>query len=255
MPFIAPFTGSDALRVKFSPHVFNIKAGYGTELDAMVKQLATVGINKIAVVYLNNAFGTGGLASVENSAVKYGVTILAKSPLEVDGSKMASAVSAIGAERPPAVIVISAGKPSVDFVDAFLKAGHRSTFYMMSVISNAQLMKGLGDNARGIVVSQVVPPPWNQGVAISREFQSLAAARDIKEYTFSQMEGFLSAKFLVEALRRMPGKPSRDNLLRALDGMKAVNLGGYPVELSATEHSSGKYVELLMVGRDGKFAR
>lgn len=255
VPFIAPFAGSDALRQKFSRYVFNIKAGYGTELDAMVRQLATVGIARVGVVYLNNPFGTGGLAAVEKSAEAHKLTLVARTPLEVDGARMEAAVSAVARTAPQAIIVISAGKPSVDFVDAYLKAGHRSTFYMLSVISNTQLVKALGERARGIVVSQVVPSPWNQSVGVAREFQALAAAKGITDYTFSQMEGFISAKFLVEALKRAGPKPTRQSLIQALEGMKGVNLGGYEVDLSATQHSSGKFVDLLIMGRDGKFTK
>lgn len=255
VPFIAPFTGSDGLRQASSRYVFNIKAGYAAELDATVKQLASVGIARIAAVYLNNPFGTGGLASVEKSAKTHKVELVAQAPLEVDGSKMVDAVAAVAKATPQAIIVISAGKPSVDFVDAYLAAGHRTTFYMLSVISNAQLVKALGERARGIVVSQVVPSPWNQSMPISREFQILAKAKGITEYTFSQMEGFISARFLVEALQRAGAKPTRASLVQAMESMKSVNLGGYPVELSATQHSSGKFVDLLMMGRDGRFTK
>ncbi|EJE53562.1 ABC-type branched-chain amino acid transport system, periplasmic component [Acidovorax sp. CF316] len=255
VPFIAPFTGSDGLRQPGSRYVFNIKAGYAAELDATVKQLASVGISRIAAVYLNNPFGTGGLASVEKSVQVHKVTLAVKAPLEVDGSKMADAVATVAKESPQAIIVISAGKPSVDFVDAYLNAGHRSTFYMLSVISNSQLVKALGERARGVVVSQVVPSPWNQSMPISREFQTLAKAKGITEYTFSQMEGFISARFLVEALQRAGAKPTRAGLVQAMESMKNLNLGGYPVELSATQHSSGKFVDLLMMGRDGRFTK
>lgn len=255
VPFIAPFTGSDGLRQPGSRYVFNIKAGYAAELDATVKQLASVGISRIAAVYLNNPFGTGGLASVEKSVQVHKVNLVAKAPLEVDGSKMADAVASVAKESPQAIIVISAGKPSVDFVDAYLAAGHRSTFYMLSVISNAQLVKSLGERARGVVVSQVVPSPWNQSMPISREFQTLAKAKGITEYTFSQMEGFISARFLVEALQRAGAKPTRAGLVQAMESMKSVNLGGYPVELGPGQHSSGKFVDLLMMGRDGRFTK
>ncbi|MDZ7861766.1 ABC transporter substrate-binding protein [Acidovorax sp.] len=255
VPFIAPFTGSDGLRQAGSRYVFNIKAGYAAELDATVRQLASVGIARIAAVYLNNPFGTGGLASVEKSAKNHKVELVAQAPLEVDGSKMADAVAAVAKATPQAIIVISAGKPSVDFVDAYLTAGHRTTFYMLSVISNAQLVKALGERARGVVVSQVVPSPWNQSMPISREFQTLAKAKGITEYTFSQMEGFISARFLVEALQRAGAKPTRAGLVQAMESMKSVNLGGYPVELSATQHSSGKFVDLLMMGRNGRFTK
>lgn len=255
VPFIAPFTGSDALRQKFSRYVFNIKASYGNELDAMVRQLATIGIRNIAAVYLNNQFGTGGLAAVEKAATTRMVNLVAKAPLEVDGSKMDAAVAMVAKSSPQAIIVISAGKPSVDFVDAYQSAGHRSTFYMLSVISNAQLAKALGERTRGIVISQVVPSPWNRGMAVSREFQTLAAAKGINDYTFSQMEGFVSAKLLVEGLKRAGPRPTRESLIAGLESMSRVDLGGFFVELSSEKHSSGTLVDLLMVGRDGKFTR
>jgi branched-chain amino acid transport system substrate-binding protein len=255
VPFITPFTGSDALRKKFSPQVFNIKAGYSAELETMVKQLATIGVTKVAVAYLNNPFGTDGLASVEKAAAASGVSLVAKAPVEVDRSKIDLAVDTIAKAGPQAIIVVSAGKPSIDFVDAYLKAGHRSTFYMLSVISNAQLVAALGERARGIVVSQVVPSPWNQGIAVSREFQALARKADIKDFTFSQMEGFVSAKFLVEGLKRAGNKPTRESLARGLETMAKVDLGGFVVELSPTQHSSGKSVDMMILGRDGKFTR
>ncbi|MES2944648.1 MAG: ABC transporter substrate-binding protein [Pseudomonadota bacterium] len=255
IPFIAPFTGSDTLRKKFSRNVFNIKAGYSAELTAMIKQLATIGITKVAVAYLNSPFGIGGLASVEESAKLNRVSLVAQAALEVDGSKMSQAVEQIGKSAPQAIIVVSAGKPSIDFVDAYLKAGYRSTFYMLSVISNTQLVAALGDRARGIVVSQVVPSPWNQGISVSREFQVLAAKQGIKNFTFSHMEGFISAKFLVEGLRRAGNKPTRESLILGLETMKMVDLGGYSVELSAEQHSSGKFVDLLILGPNGKFTK
>lgn len=255
VPLIAPFTGSDALRQKFSRYVFNIKASYGDELAAMVRQLAVVGIDRVAVVYLNNAFGTGGLAAVEKSAAQHHVNLLVKEPLEVDGSKMAQAVEHVGKAQPQAIIVVSAGKPSVDFVDAYLKTGHRSTFYMLSVISNTQLIEVLQERARGIVITQVVPSPWNQSVGVSRELQARAAESGLKELTFSQMEGFISAKFLVEGLRRAGKAVTREGLVRALEDMKIYDMGGYWVELSATKHSSGRFVDLMILGPDGRFRR
>lgn len=213
------------------------------------------GIARIAAVYLNNPFGTGGLASVEKSTATYKLDLLAKVPLEVDGSNMTAAVATVAKASPQAIIVISAGKPSVDFVDAYLGAGQKSKFYMLSVISNAQLAKALGERARGVVVSQVVPSPWNKSVPVSREFQTLANAKGVKEYTFMQMEGFISAKFLVDAIQRAGAKPIRATLVQAMESMRSVDLGGYPVELSAMQHHSGKFVDLMMMGRDGRFMR
>ncbi len=255
VPLLSPFTGSDALRTKFSRYIFNVKAGYGDELEAMVKQIGSVGISKAAVVYLNNSFGTGGLAQVEKSAAAHHVDILSKAALEVDGSKLDATVAAAAKNDPPAIIIVSAGKPSVDFIDAYLKAGHRSTFYMLSVTSNTQLVQVLGPRARGIVISQVVPSPWNQSVKLVREFQNLARAAGINEFTFSEMEGYLAASVLTEALKRAGRIPTREGLIKALEEMRRLDLGGYIVELSPTKHSSGKLVDLMILDASGKFRK
>ena len=69
------------------------------------------------------------------------------------------------------------------------------------------------------------------------------------------MEGFISAKFLVEGLRRAGKTVNRESLIRALEDLKKHDLGGYLVELSSTKHSSGKFVDLMILGADGKFRR
>ena len=107
--------------------------------------------------------------------------------------------------------------------------------------------------ARGVVVSQVVPSPWNMSVPISREFQALARANGLTEFTFSQMEGYISARFLVEALQRAGSRPTRAGLVQAMESMRNLNLSGYPIELSPSQHHSGRFVDLLMMGQGGKF--
>lgn len=254
VPLIAPFTGAEELRKPELRYVFNIKAGYATELHAMLRHLASVGLRSVAAVYLDNPFGLGGLAALQASARELNVQLLATAPLQVDGSNLAQAVAHVGQHHPKAVIVISAGKPSVDFIAAYQTAGRPTLFYVLSVISNVQLAQGLGERARGVVVSQVVPPPWSAGLELTREFQRLAKAQGIQEFTFSQMEGFLSAKFLVEALQRAGPQPTRASLIHAMEGMQ-LSLGGYPIRLSARQHSSGRFVDLLMLSKDGSFAR
>ncbi|MEY2633511.1 MAG: hypothetical protein RIR00_2165, partial [Pseudomonadota bacterium] len=60
VPLIAPYTGGEPLRNPFNPWIFHIRASYGDETAAMVEQLATSGIKRIAVFYQNDPFGQAG---------------------------------------------------------------------------------------------------------------------------------------------------------------------------------------------------
>ena len=108
---------------------------------------------------------------------------------------------------------------------------------------------------RGIVITQVVPPPWSRTIGVARELQTQAAKAGVQELTFAQMEGFLSAKFLVEGLRRAGKVPTRESLVQALESLGRHDLGGYPIELSSAQHNTGKYVDLMILGADGHFRR
>ena len=57
---------------------------------------------------------------------------------------------------------------------------------------------------------------------------------------------------LVEALRRAGKGLTREKLISALEDMNSVNMGGFVVGFSPTNHSGSKFVDLTMIGRGGK---
>ena len=53
----------------------------------------------------------------------------------------------------------------------------------------------------------------------------------------AMLEGFVSAKVLVEALRRAGPKPTRAKLQVALESIKGFDLGGLSLSFSTTDHT------------------
>jgi hypothetical protein len=69
------------------------------------------------------------------------------------------------------------------------------------------------------------------------------------------MEGFVSAKVLVEGLRRAGRNPTRESFIRGLEAMQKVDLGGLMVTYGADDHTGSEFVELTMIGKDGQLVR
>jgi hypothetical protein len=69
------------------------------------------------------------------------------------------------------------------------------------------------------------------------------------------MEGFISAKVLVEGLRRAGRNLTREGLIRGLESMKKVDLGGVMVTYGPDDHSGSEFVELTMIDKQGRFIR
>src|SRR5205085_2437947 len=73
--------------------------------------------------------------------------------------------------------------------------------------------------------------------------------------TINAMEGFLTAKVMVEGLRRAGKNPTREGLVDALEKMQDVDIGGFYVSYSPKNHAGSRFVDLTIIGRNGKFLR
>ena len=74
-------------------------------------------------------------------------------------------------------------------------------------------------------------------------------------FNFSSLEGYIAAKVFVEGLRRAGPKPTRQGFIAALETLRDFDLGGFNVTYTPLDHNGSKFVELTVIGRDGKFLR
>jgi ABC-type branched-subunit amino acid transport system substrate-binding protein len=165
------------------------------------------------------------------------------------------AVKKIAAVKPDAVVMISAYTSCAEFIRQMKKAGSAATFYNVSFVGSKALAAALGKEGAGVAISQVVPYPWGTAVPVVKEYQQLSEKSGIKEYDFGAIEGFLVAKVFVEGLKRAGKNLTRDSFIGEMEKMRDVDLGGFYVSYSPTNHAGSKFVDLTIIGRDGKFLR
>lgn len=253
VPFFAPFTGAMALRQPFNRYAFHLRASYNDETALIVRQLTSLGLKKIAVFYQNDAYGQAGLSGVELALKAHDAKPIATATVERNSVNVAASVKTLVAAQPDAIVQIGAYKGCAAFIRAARAAGFGGTFFNVSFVGTQALADELGKEALGVVVTQVIPSPYNTSWAITREFQA-AAAKAGKDFSvnFSSMEGYLAAKVITEALRRGPAKPTRDTLIASLESLRQEDFGGFNVSFSSTDHVASKYVETSMLTGDGR---
>jgi len=253
LPFIAPFTGAMALREPFRRNVFHLRASYNDETALIVKQLTNLGLKKIAVFYQNDAYGKAGLDGVTLALSQLDLKPTALATVERNSVNVAAAVSTITEARPDAVVQVSAYKSCAAFIREARKSGYGGTFFNVSFVGTQALADELGKDGAGVVVTQVVPSPYNAANAITREFNDAVRKGNSKtQANFSSLEGFIAAKVLTEGLRRAPGKVTRDGLIAGLESIDRQQFGGFDVSFSPRNHVASKFVELSMITADGR---
>ncbi len=252
VPFVAPFTGAELLRAPFNRYIFNVRASYYDETEKIVDYLARTGVKKFAVFYQNDAYGQAGLEGVKRALARRNMQPMALATVERNTTNVAEAVKTINGAEPEATVMISAYTSIAEFVKQMKKAGSISQFFNVSFVGSKALAEALGNEGRGVMISQVVPFPWSPMVPIVKEYLEFAKRGNV-DVNYSSLEGFIAAKVLVEGLRRAGKEPTRDKFIAAMESLSNLEIGGYQVRFSPDNHNGSQYVDLSMIGREGKF--
>jgi branched-chain amino acid transport system substrate-binding protein len=254
VPLVAPLTGAPELRNGDARYLFHVRASYVDEMKQMVRHLTTVGVRNIAIAYQDDPFGRSGLKSAELAMAGFGLEPAAVGAIVAGTYDATQAAADVAATDPAAVILASAGTASVNFIRAYRALGKRAQFFGLSVVSSNQLVEELGDDADGVVISQVVPPPTSRSWQIVREFQRdiETTGRDV-EVNHTTLEGYIAAKVLIEAIRRAGGTITPERIVQGLESMSDFSIGGFEVSFGPDRRAGSRYVELSMVRSTGRF--
>jgi len=258
VPLVGPSTGAMALHQPVHPWLFNVRATYQREAERTIKHLQQIGVSRIALVQVADSFGDDAAAGALKGFAAGTKPLLHEKydRSKPDFSKMMPAIVAADAQ---AVLYLGSGTAVVDGMKAQRAAGSRAQMLTLSNNASSGFIKSLGDLAAGVVVSQVLPPERALGNPMVKEAHDLALAQGAKapEITPAVLEGFASAKVLVEGLRKAAAARdlSRAGLQKALENLKSFDLGGLELSYSPTDHTGLDYADLSIIGSDGRFRR
>ncbi len=262
--FFAPFTGAGVLR-KNPPdrYVINYRASYAEETGAMIDALVDLGGLKpqeIAFFTQRDAYGdagfAGGLAALKRHGLNDELNVL-HVRYERNTLAVENAVASLAFTAPPprAVVMVGAYAPCAKFIKLAHEAEPKLVFLNVSFVGSRSLAAELGTQDARIIVTQVVPHPADNRVAIIRDYLTELKALDSDAQPgFGTLEGYIAARILLAALETIPGQPTREAVVDALEGLGQFDLGlGEPLKLGRQDHQACHHVWPTIL-QDGAFA-
>jgi branched-chain amino acid transport system substrate-binding protein len=248
-----PVTGATALRQQFSRFLFHVRAGYADEAARIARQLAEIGITRIATLRQDDAFGNALSAEIRQAAAANKLQIVAEASVDAKQPDFAGAAAAVAKAEPQAVVMCTAGATFIGFVKALAATSVRPAIYGYSVVSVDQVTRELGQAARGVVLAQIMPSLAHRSNPAVNEFLALAEASGKGGApSQSRFEGFVHARVLVEGLRRAGRDLSTDSFIRGLESAGEISFGKFAARYSPQSHSGSSYVELAIIDNEGK---
>ncbi|OWW23099.1 ABC transporter substrate-binding protein [Noviherbaspirillum denitrificans] len=254
VPLLAPSTGAAVFHTPVNRLLFNIRAKYQDEVAKAIEHFTTIGINRISLLHVDDAFGQDGLEGFKKAMAAHKLEPVSVTPFARVNPDCKSTAAEIIKANPGALVIVSSAKNTAEVIKAIRAQGGQMQIMTMSNNSSQAFVDDLGSASQGIIVSQITPAPHLLSTPLGQEFTQ--AVKETKAtVSYAAMEGFVNAKVLVEALRRAGPKPTRAGFVKALESMQRVDFGGLMVTYGANDHTGSEFVELTMIGKNGRFVR
>ncbi len=245
--------GAATFRNPGDPKLFHIRASDPDQYKRMLEHARTLGTTNIQMLYHNLPTGKSGFEVVGKIAAEYGVTKFGGAESMHDDPSLAVAAKTISAAAPQSVIVVGSPKFMADAIKQLRTADYKRTIMALSYLSAPLLVKVVGaDMARGVGIVQTYPNPQGRNLPLHQDFQKTMAtfAPKVKSLRAFHLEGYLSARVLVDALKRTRGNYSPDAMIAALRGAGEINYGGFRVDFSKS-NSGGSWTDMSVVDANG----
>jgi len=255
---VGPRTGSSSLRDPYNPYLFHLRASYAQEVDKAIEYYASIGFQKIGIVYQDDAFGMDALSAAKAALRQLGMEPVFSSTYERNTVKVEPAVKAALAAQPQAVLLLTTTGPTATFIKLFREAGGASQLMALSITDPASIIQSIGvKHARGLSIITVFPSPSRIDYAVIKEYQ--AALKKFgpadAQPTLGSLEGYLGAKVVVEGLKKTGINPSREKVLQSLESLSNKDLGGFRVNFGPNLRAGSNYVDISIIDKHGAVLR
>ncbi|WP_375698367.1 ABC transporter substrate-binding protein [Pseudophaeobacter sp. TrK17] len=255
MPFVGPFTGAGFLRDASLGNVFNVRATYFAETEAWIEYLVDQqGMKSIALLYQDDGFGRVGLAGVTAALERRGMTLVAEGTYTRNTTAVKKALLTIKKAKPDAVVMVGAYKPVAEFIKLSRRLKFNPTFVNISFVGSDALAQELGEAGEDVIISQVVPFPWDTDVPAVAQYQAaLKAVAPDANPGFVTLEGYLTGRLALAALDAAGADLTRQSYLEALGGLQTLDFGGVTMTFGPDDNQGMDSVFLTRITKDGGF--
>jgi ABC-type branched-subunit amino acid transport system substrate-binding protein len=176
--------------------------------------------------------------------------------VESDGKGSDQAVAQAMKLKPNSIILATAGTASVATMKSIQQSGQHAQLYGSSLVGVAGLQKAFGSQVDGLVVTQVMPSPFDKTNQLSKDYQEAMRAIGVNDFNYESFEAYTNMRFFVEALKRAGKNLTRQGLIDSIEHNREIAVGEFAARYSPASHDGSNYVDITMVtNKPVKFIR
>lgn len=238
VPLVGLFSGAPFLSQPTKHFIFSVRASYNDETREQVDGLWNAGVRKIGVIYQDDAFGNAVLEGVKLALHKHGASPAGLGKFVRNTLDVGKAIADVHAANPQAVIFASPYAPGAQILKQTHAQSWRPTFLTVSFVGTEALIKAAGNDAEGVVITQVVPPYDRTELPTVKLYrESIAKFMSSTQPSFVSLEGFIDALVVADGLRKAGADPTREQFVNGLESLHDMDIGlGNDAKLMFSAH-------------------
>lgn len=266
MLFFGAFTGAGLLRNDPPDrYVFNYRASYVEETDAVVRYLVKIRkipLKQIAVFAQQDSYGDAGFQGVAKAFRAMGGNDAAilrlgykRNTVDVD-----EAVNTLKAQKTPikAVVMVGAYRACAKFIekthDLIPGLIYTNVSFVGSTALADELMLLGPKYAQGVIVTQVVPAVSGYSSIVLEYKNALAKYFPGEAPDYVSLEGYVAASVLIQALKKAGPQLDTEKLVDTLEAMRELDLGlGTKLGYGRAEHQASHKIWGTAIDERGKY--
>jgi branched-chain amino acid transport system substrate-binding protein len=227
IPLLGIFTGAQVVYEPFRHYIITVRSSYFEESREQVDNLwQERGIRRIGVIHQDDAAGHVVLEGVlralsRHQAVPVAVGSFAHNSLEVD-----EAIKKVREAKPEAVILAGPYAPLAAILKRSHAGGWHPLFLSLSFAGTEGLIRAAGEDAEGVIVTQVVPPYDRTDLPTIKLYrEALEKYMGGAAPSFVSLEGFVDAMVLTEGLKRAGKDLTREKFISGIESIHDHDVG------------------------------
>lgn len=255
VPVVGVMTPATVLRDEPYRQLFFLRPTLQDEIRRMAQQLSTTSFNtRVGVLYQDDAFGKDALAGLQKVAPEFGITAVATVGYARDAGKVEAATREVLESQPTALLVLGTSGAVTRTLKVVRERAFPGPVISSSVVDPRDVVQALTpEGARGLILVQVMPNPRSPTLpaAIDLRRDLNAGSGKGEQVSTLAMEGYLSARLVVEALKRAGANPGPREVYAALSTTPKFDLGGFSVAFDATNRTGSRKTEISIINWQG----
>ncbi|WWE58749.1 ABC transporter substrate-binding protein [Parasalinivibrio latis] len=260
-PLVGAITGAGLLRnTPPDRYVINYRASYAQETAAMIEGLLKSGIKpeEIAFFTQQDGYGKAGYDGAVKALKAKGfdrTASLAHGRYLRNTSRVEKGLTTIlnADVKPKAIIMVGAYKPCAKFIKLAKQKLPDALYLNVSFVGSIPLLKELGKNAEGVIVTQVVPHYQSDLPGVREYREAFAKYSKGTPASFLSLEGYLAAKILVMGIEKAGNSVTSETIVDGLHSLNVFDLGiDTALQITADSHQASNRVWPTQI-QDGQY--